>query len=570
MTVLYSSSRRGSVALTFALTFALAFALALLVLAGCGDSAKPGVDAGPDARADARADAAPDGTTPDAATETCGTGPACPATQYCHQGACYDRPAMRRIPPTECVDVSVAHPAPDVLVGYEVTGRPGAEVRVYNRQVSCHDATVVEAPESAVSPPLQLDAQGSYLLEVSNDQPLDDCESDLLGRWETWAVVDGLETGHPLVTYHHPRCAMASHCDQARRYCPPCRGAGCSYDAGLWDPGFAVAAVRTAYDAPDEGLASNPITLRYPFAGPGGCFFESAINGGCVTGDTVYGAQSHYWSQNLNPGDEHFWILELNNEPAFDNTCNSGPPDLSLARSLPLQGLMGFRMDDAQQEGFNRAHLALDLSYQATEAPCGITIPFLSIGAHETRGNGRPVAWIAPPGDPHPLPRHVRFSARVEQLSPPTCANCAAVMVFRMWAVAQWAGVPRMLFVDLLHHGIDSCDDAAPTGDCAGAVDWNWPVQESYLFPGADLAFLDAEDVDRLCGFPVTRLTTAGQEVDYDLDLGALFHCASDLGLFLDPMPAHPVPVRGIHWVDEGQGETGVLWMSLHSVEVHP
>ena len=59
-------------------------------------------------------------------------------------------------------------------------------------------------------------------------------------------------------------------------------------------------------------------------------------------------------------------------------------------------------------------------------------------------------------------------------------------------------------------------------------------------------------------------------EVAYDLNLGELFYCASGLGLFLEPMPAEPVPVRGIHWVDEGQGESGVLWMSLHSVNVHP
>ncbi len=541
----------------------------ILVMVGCGETSNNTADSGANTNVNTNVNAnANEGH--DAGGPFCGTGPACPSTQYCHEGSCYDLPQMRRIPTQECIDVGQVHPAPEVLLGYEITGRPNAQVHVYAVHVSCYNADIIETAESAVDPPLSLDALGSFLFELSNDNPISDCDSEIFGQWETWAEVDGHETNHALVTYHNPLCAMASHCEQARKHCPACKGAGCVYEAGLWDPGFAVAAVRTAYDAVDEGTASNPITLSYPFSGTGGCYFSTAINGGCVGGDTVYGTQSNYWSQNLNPGDEHFWILELNNEPAFDNQCNSGPPDLSLARSLPLQGLMGFRMDDQDQEGFNRAHLAMDLSYQAAEAPCGITIPFLSIGVHETRGNGKPIAWIAPPGHGTPLPEVISFTAKVEAFTPPQCATCAPVLVFRMWAVAEWGGVPRMLFVDLLHDGIDSCSDTAPTGDCVGTVDWNWPIEESYLFPGADLAFLDAEDVDRLCGFAVQRLTAVGQEVDYDLNLGDLFHCASNLGLFLEPMPVEPVPVRGIHWVDEGQGESGVLWMSLHGVNVHP
>lgn len=65
-------------------------------------------------------------------------------------------------------------------------------------------------------------------------------------------------------------------------------------------------------------------------------------------------------------------------------------------------------------------------------------------------------------------------------------------------------------------------------------------------------------------------MTAAGQELDYDLNLSELFHCASNLGLVLAPMPAEPMPVRGIHWVNKGPGESGVLWMSLHGVDVHP
>jgi len=541
--------------------------LSLLLIGGCGDSSNSPGDAGDNGNGNGNVDADVD---VDAALPACGTGPACPASQYCFSGSCYDLPTMRRIPTPECIDVGQVHPAPDVLLGYEVTGRPTAEVHVYAVHVSCFEAPVIETAESVVSPPLQLDAGGSFLFELSNNAPVSDCESEIFGQWETWAEVDGHETNRALVTYHNPICAMASHCEQARRHCPPCKGAGCDYQGGVWDPGFAAAAVRTAYDAVDEGMTGNPITLSYPFAGTGGCYFSNAINGGCVGGDTVYGTASNYWSQNLNPGDPNFWILELNNEPAFDNGCNSGPPDLSLSRSLPLQGLMGFRMDDADGEGFNRAHLAMDLSYQTTEVPCGITIPFLSIGAHETRGNGKPLAWIAPPGHGNPLPELVSFTAKVEAYTPAQCAACAPVFVFQMWAIAEWGGVPRMLFLELFHEGLDSCSDTAPTGDCAGALDWNWPIEESYLFPGADLAFLDAEDVDRLCGFPVERLTTVGQEVAYDLNLGELFDCASNLGLFLDPMPPEPVPVRGLFWGDEGQGESGLLWMSLHGVDVHP
>ncbi|MHB9102623.1 MAG: hypothetical protein ACYC2E_14030, partial [Sulfuricella sp.] len=138
---------------------------------------------------------------------------------------------------------------------------------------------------------------------------------------------------------------------------------------------------------------------------------------------------------------------------------------------------------------------------------------------------------------------------------------------FWIYIIAEWPDVwgrpvPHMLFIDLFHWNIEN--------HLAGALDWNWPIQEDYLYPGADLAFFDAEDVAISCGITVPRLESIGQQITYNLDLQGLFQCASDHGLFRDAMPTTSnLPIRGIHWANEGTGVNGWLWTSVHAMTMY-
>ena len=94
-------------------------------------------------------------------------------------------------------------------------------------------------------------------------------------------------------------------------------------------------------------------------------------------------------------------------------------------------------------------------------------------------------------------------------------------------------------------------------------------MQESFYYPGVEYAYMDAEDVNSLCGFSVPRLTTIGQEISYDLNLQSLFQYASNLGIYETPMPYGYHPIEGVHWGVEMTGENGWLWPSVHDMEMH-
>ncbi len=72
-------------------------------------------------------------------------------------------------------------------------------------------------------------------------------------------------------------------------------------------------------------------------------------------------------------------------------------------------------------------------------------------------------------------------------------------------------------------------------------------MQESFYYPGADIALMDAEDVYDLCGFSMTRLRNKYDSAYYMVVLDDLYRCASDKGPFDTPMPSTAVPITGVH-----------------------
>jgi len=333
--------------------------------------------------------------------------------------------------------------------------------------------------------------------------------------------------------------------------------------AGLADPGMVLGRARTAYDFPRLGTPDRPITLLKPFPTDDGCLFDSASDDillglPCQTGPLAYGDMSNAFGQRGGWRDgPPFWIVDINNEPAFD-ACNPGPPHLSLPLRRPGEGLAGFRMQRAGPAW--AAHLALSLGF---ENPCGASaIPFLSVGAREETGNGMPVAFAnqAVGTAPHRLQFTINIEAFESPATPDGGDGAAFVSVL---AVAQWRDIPRMLYINLLHFN----RDIAPPGSL-GRV-WNWPVAEHYFYPGADIAYFDAEHVDALCGISIPELApVAGTSIRYSLKLHRLFRCASRLGLFRDRMPnrhnAPNLPIQSVHWAIEAQGSEGQVWISVH------
>lgn len=266
-------------------------------------------------------------------------------------------------------------------------------------------------------------------------------------------------------------------------------------------------------------------------------------------------------------------MLANNNEPAY-TTCNSGPPNISLPRSTPGSGIFGFTAitDPGAGEYFYRAHLVLN---QTFSNPCGDATPFLSIGAQDGRGQSGPLGALNPtPG----VPSSLQFTAKVYDFKAPTplfVGGQKGTSNFWVYIVAEWPDdtgrpVPRMLFISLFRHNINS--DLAGAYDQDTNGDWNWPIQEDYLYSGADLAFFDADMIATNCGAALDtyRLTTIGDKFTYNLNLQGLFRCASDKGLFRNTMPTTSnLPIRGIHWANEGTGVNGWLWTSVHAMYMY-
>lgn len=325
---------------------------------------------------------------------------------------------------------------------------------------------------------------------------------------------------------------------------------------GFWDDGFANPRVRTNYNSLQEGTSADPLTIAP-------CLFSA-----CPAFPLTYSAANSALHNLGGFTDSQYWVLINNNEPAYDNDCNSGPPDASLPPSLPGEGLFGFApiMDTATGTPFYRAHLALDANFGN---PCPGGIAYMSIGAHSNRGNVMPDGSARIVGalnaDPD-VPHTVSFVTRLYQYQRMQAA------AYRLVAVAPWADeygrdIPRMIQVNLFHDGFDDSSIRGP-----GVLDWNWPVREDTFYPGAEVVYFDAEDIEVLCpGASVRRITAFDANVDiaYAIDLQPLFECASQWGAWSNPMPRTPnLPITVVDWALEGQSTSGSLWVSVHGMQM--
>ncbi len=384
---------------------------------------------------------------------------------------------------------------------------------------------------------------------------------------------------------------------------------GAAAAQSIHDAGIIEARARTELE-PGVGSASLPLELSYTQAGAEGCLWNAQDSfsgcpgraglpalpggapvwagtlqgreacGGSMTrvgdswiGCTIYDS-SPYFAVN-DPGDT-YWTLVANDDPSFEQ-CNEGPPGLShpLA-SASTQQATPFKFDVLRSappaRGGQRLRMILSLTdkdfFCHKMGAYQYSIPFLSVGAQQGRGNPGPVGYISRFGSPRGT---IVFRARLSSYQTPgckpgtasICTPAGAGVHVGMYALTRVAGVPYLVFLDLFSQGVADYSAYAP-----GASRWNWPVQESFFFPGASvLSLVAGTQLSTYCGINLPRYGTDLAWRRYQIDFGALLGCAERLGLLDGPLPEDEFALEGVHWFIEGVGTRGELGNELSAIE---
>ena len=191
---------------------------------------------------------------------------------------------------------------------------------------------------------------------------------------------------------------------------------------------------------------------------------------GCIAYDN-----DNYFA--LNNPTEAYWVVVANDDPGFDQ-CNEGPPGSShRIASAGAQPRTMFKLDVVSGTGAGK-HLRLGMDFGDKDFFCARTgayeysIPFLSVGAQNGRGNAGPVGTVNRRGSPRGT---IVFDAAISNRSALGCkagttSICKADspgsslgLHAGVYAYATWGGIPRLLFVDLYGDGILAGD--GPPGE---------------------------------------------------------------------------------------------------------
>ena len=222
-------------------------------------------------------------------------------------------------------------------------------------------------------------------------------------------------------------------------------------------------------------------------------------------------------------------------------------------------------------------HLRLGLDFGDEDFFCARTgvyaysIPFLSIGAQNGRGNAGPVGYINKRGSPRGT---IVFDAAISNRSalgckPGTSSACKADppgsslgLHAGLYAYATWGGIPRLLFVDLYTDGVLAGN--GPPGESK----WNWPVRDSFQYPGAEvLVSVAGDSLHTYCSIDIPPLDLQGARTRYKIDFGRILACLDARSLTAQPMPDGDIALDGVHWFIEGAATLGGLGLDLSKIE---
>lgn len=370
--------------------------------------------------------------------------------------------------------------------------------------------------------------------------------------------------------------------------------------------------IRSEYD-PGKGTGSDWLSLWYAnngLHGDEGCLFDAddsfnacpggridylgasqrrAACGGNTTliGDSWLGCLSYSDSpfSLIGNNDDEYWVIHANHDPAFEQ-CRQGPPSLShpiTNHAIDPDTL--YNVSATPIPGLNRKEINIRINADELDPFCdgelAPDIPFLSVGSHLGAGNPNFVATLNS-GTTAPIRDKLKFSMKLTDYSPFDCdvTGCPAAAVAGSHAgffvIAEWSSpanpgdpainYPKFVWIELFGSGVLS---GATNFD--GTSKWNWPIFDSFLWPGGEIAFLGANTVSQCGGINISPLHPFGYYTNYNIDLTELFRCASDtFNSFQTPMPmTGNVNVLGVHFFTEvANATTGELEVSVRDVRI--
>ncbi len=285
--------------------------------------------------------------------------------------------------------------------------------------------------------------------------------------------------------------------------------------------------------------------------------------GGDTTFSGVTWAGCLYWSTDnffsLNNPENTYWVTVTNTDPAYDQ-CNSGPPGASNPIGK-LDGKTMFKAGTAQNSfileasGGDRLKNGEWLCHGTTSPR--YAAPFMSIGAEQGKGQSRPIM-------PLKVGQTERLSwdSRILTNRPfgcvagtePACSDIGAGPGGGVWSGVflntAWGGTKRGLFLMIHMQG------HLVMNEPQRKVNWSWPIADSFFYPGFELGYLTPKLVKDLCQMDIPDFAKDGSPTAFSLDVARLFKCASDHGLYAQPMTDDAV-LTGAHWFVEFTGTEG-------------
>lgn len=237
-----------------------------------------------------------------------------------------------------------------------------------------------------------------------------------------------------------------------------------------------LAHVQSDYSGhPDYGTATDPLIFT-------GCSINPPVGWQaelCANPPNgIIWPQANYYSTAI-PGTPS-WTLSANNEYAFDTACNTGPANRSREINKEL-----FFVTPAADKITLRSEFAFG-------GNCG-KIPYLGISTIESGAlTGRYGDRI-----------QVKFSIDADFSADPTHFHYFHFFIL----LADPAGKRKMSWLYLGSHDLTPAD----------RVNWNWPVQNSYYYPGAEITFWPILKYNVAAARNLPRITAKGH-YDYTID----------------------------------------------------
>ncbi len=344
---------------------------------------------------------------------------------------------------------------------------------------------------------------------------------------------------------------------------------GCQYDAAV---AFSGCPGRAGLpNLPDGGTVWGGTLQRFE-----ACGGDDTRIGDSWLGCLTY-SQSPYFE--IGTPDQFYWVIGANDDPSFDQ-CNEGPPNLShpvLPFNSPIDGIYKVGMEDVLTGSEVRKRMQLGIYNSQHDFFCSaiggfnFSIPFLSVGAQKERGNGSAVGTIAAinNGGMGLLEFKIRISSFVPFDCPVNMTDkCIGTTHIGshagIFAIASWNNVHHLLFLELIRTGV------VTTLTTPSNSFWNWPVKDSFYYPGANVVIFTAgENLQQSCGIDYPALDpNSNSFTNYAIDIGGLFRCAKSLGFYPD-LPDGEIEIEGVHWFVETLGLTGELSLEVEAITMN-